>query len=68
MSIILKAYNLILGIDSRKPDVLLANIKDADQPLHLHSLGSAFVIRLLKSKISKLASCKNFNVSSSLCI
>ena len=68
MSIILKAFNLLLGIDARKPDVLHANNKDADQPWHPHSLGSAFVIRLLESKISKLASCKNFNVPSSLCI
>ena len=33
----------------------LANIKGADQPAHLRSLISAFVIRLLESNISKLA-------------
>ena len=32
-----------------------ANYKDSDKPAHLHSLISAFVIRFLKSIISKLA-------------
>ena len=35
-----------------------ANIKGADQPAHSRRLISAFVIRILKSIISKLASSK----------
>ena len=41
-----------------KPGVLHANNKGADQTVHRHSLISAFIIRLLECKISKLASCK----------
>ena len=47
-----------VGLVARKPDLLHANIKGADQPAHTHSLISTFVIRLLKSIIFKLASCK----------
>ena len=32
-----------------------ANNKGADQPVHLHSLTSAFVVRCLDSKIPKVA-------------
>ena len=35
-----------------------ANNKGADQPAHLCSLISTFVIRLLESTISKLATCE----------
>ena len=38
-----------------------ANNKDADQPVHLRSLISAFVVRLLQSIISRLAKSKISN-------
>ena len=37
------------------------NVTDADQPAHLHSLISTFVLRLLKSITSKLAT-NNFSI------
>ena len=49
-----------MGLDVRKPVLegggggVVIN-KDADQPAHLRILISAFVIRFLKSIISKLA-------------
>ena len=57
-----------MGLNARKPGIIHANNKGADQSVHPRSLISAFVICLLESKISKLASCKNFNFPSSLCI
>ena len=45
----------------------LANNKGADQPPHPRSLISAFVIRLLKSTISRYAASKNFSFVASLC-
>ena len=45
-----------MGLDARKPVFgRLANNKGADQPADPRSLISAFVIRLLESMISKLA-------------
>ena len=44
-----------MGLEARLSGLRgLANNKGADQPALLHSLISAFVIRLLKSIISKL--------------
>ena len=40
---------------SRNLSLVFVNNKGVDQPAHPHSLISAFVIRLLKSVISKLA-------------
>ena len=46
-----------MGRDARKPVFGggFAKNKDADQPAHLHSLISAFVIPILESIISRLA-------------
>ena len=45
-----------MGLDARKPDFGgFANNTGADQPAHLRSLICAFVIRLLESIISRLA-------------
>ena len=46
-----------MDINVRKPGILHANNKGADQPVHPRSLISVFVICLLESKLSKLASC-----------
>ena len=44
------------GLDVRKPVFRgFANNNGADQPAHLRSLISTFIIRLLESSISKLA-------------
>ena len=51
-------YKIIMGLNAGKPGILHANNKGADQPVHPRSLISAFVICLLESKISKLASRK----------
>ena len=45
-------YKIIMGLIAGKPGILHANNKGADQPVHPRSLISAFVICLLKSKIS----------------
>ena len=45
-----------IGLDVRKPVFGLVNIKGSDQPALLRRLISAFVIHLLESTISKLAS------------
>ena len=47
-----------MGLDTRNPVLWCANNKGADQPVHLHSLISVFVIRFLESIKSKLASSK----------
>ena len=48
-----------LGLDGRKPVFEgFANNTDADQPVHLCSLISAFVIHILESTISKPATSK----------
>ena len=44
-----------MGLDARKPVRGFANNQGADQPVHPHSLISTFVIRVLESIISKLA-------------
>ena len=41
-----------IGIDTRNPD-LIANNKGADQPAHQRSQISAFIIRYLKSKVTR---------------
>ena len=43
------------GLDARKPVWWFANNTGVDQPVHPHSLISAFVIRFLESIISRLA-------------
>ena len=47
-----------MGLDARKPVFGGLRTTGAYQPAHMHSLISAFVIRFLKSIISKLASSK----------
>ena len=44
-----------------------ANNKGADQPTHQRSLISAFIIRILESIISKLASRKKITILAILC-
>ena len=44
-----------------------ANNKGADQPVHPHSLISVFVILLLESIISRLATSEIFNFLACLC-
>ena len=46
-------FNVIMGLDTRNPDLLLANNNGADQPAHPCSLVSAFVIRYLKSEVTR---------------
>ena len=41
-----------MGLDAKNPDFVATNNKDADQPAHLCSLISAFVINYLKSKVT----------------
>ena len=55
---VLDKYRLYLNGARRKKPCLreFANNKGADQPAHPRSLISAFVVRLLQSIISKLAS------------
>ena len=53
-----KIAHSYLDLDARKPVFVFANNKDTDQPAHPHSLISAFVILLLESIISKLATSK----------
>ena len=48
-----KQHNM--GLEGRKG---FANNKAADQPAHMRSLISAFVIRLMESNISRLATNK----------
>ena len=43
-----------MGLDIRKPVFGVGNNKDADQPMHLCRLISAFVIHSLESIITKL--------------
>ena len=51
-----------MGLEVRKPVFWgFVNNKDADQPVHPHSTISAFVIRLLESIISKLATSEILN-------
>ena len=50
-------FHFYMGLDARKPVFGgLANNTGADQPAHMRSLISAFVIRVLESSIYKLAS------------
>ena len=46
--------------------LLYAKIKDADQPVHLHSLVCIFVIRSFENIVAKLNTCKivTFNLVS----
>ena len=44
-----------IGLDARKPVFIVCEQHMTDQPAHLSNLISAFVIRFLKSIISKLA-------------
>ena len=46
---------LVYGPRPEKTCPLFVNNKGTDQPVHPHSLISAFVIRLMESIISKLA-------------
>ena len=56
-----------MDLRARKPDFGgLGNNKGADQPAHLRSLISAFVILLLESIISKLATSEIFIILDSL--
>ena len=47
-----------MGFDLRKPSLVFANNKGTDQPAHPRNLLSAFVIHLLGSIRSRLATCK----------
>ena len=47
-----------MGFDVRKPVVGFTNIKGTDQPAHLHSLISAYVLSIMESIISELATSK----------
>ena len=47
-----------MGLPTKKLALLHANNKGADQPAHLRSLTSTFVICFLESIIAKLATCK----------
>ena len=47
-----------MSLDMSKPDFGVYKNKDADQPAHLCSLISAFVICVLESIISRLAMSK----------
>ena len=46
-------FSIFLGLNARNPTLMLANNKGADQPAHPRSLVSAFVIRYLKSKVTR---------------
>ena len=45
-------YKIIMGLNAGKAGILHTKNKGADQPVHLRSLISAFVICLFESKIS----------------
>ena len=48
-----------MGLNARKPVLRgFANNTGADQPAHSHSLISTFVIHVLESTISELATCE----------
>ena len=46
-------FNIIMDLDARHPDLLLADNKGADQPTHPRNLISTFVSRYLKSKATR---------------
>ena len=44
-----------MGVDARKPVIGVCEQQIPDQPAHLHRLISAFIIHILESIISELA-------------
>ena len=46
-------FSIFKDLNARCPTLMLANNKGADQPAHPRSLISAFVIRYLKSKVTR---------------
>ena len=58
ITLLVLAANIIMGLDEENLSLGFGNNKDADLPAHLLSLISTFVILILESIISKLATGK----------